>query len=415
MVNSHSEIVVNNRSYKWPDRPLVVICLDGSEPDYMALAMEQGFMPYLKKTLPQGTSTIANCVIPGFTNPNNMSIVTGTPPKVHGICGNYFYDKENDAEVMMNDPKFLCADTIFAEFAKAGAKIAVVTAKDKLRLMLGSGLQVEAGKIICISAEKADLATQQDNGIDRLLDFVGSPLPDVYSGELSEFVFAAGIKIVDKYRPDLTYLSTSDYVQHKFAPGTPAANQFYAMIDRYLAQLDAAGVTIALTADHGMNAKTDAQGNPDIIFLQTLLDNWFGENKTRVILPITDPYVVHHGALGSFATIYVEDAAILDDVLSRISTLEGVMVTLPREQGCQRFGLMESRMGDILVVSTKHKVLGTSPDRHNLSALKEPLRSHGGISEQRVPFMLNRSTTGLKEEGQLRNFDIFDAALNHVS
>ena len=220
---------------------------------------------------------------------------------------------------------------------------------------------------------------------------------------------------MEKYRPDLTYLSTSDYVQHKYAPGTPAANQFYAMIDRYLAQLDAAGVTIALTADHGMNAKTDAQGNPDIIFLQTLLDNWFGENKTRVILPITDPYVVHHGALGSFATIYVEDAAILDDVISRISTLEGVMVTLPKEQGCQRFGLMESRMGDILVVSTKHKVLGTSPDRHNLSALKEPLRSHGGISEQRVPFMLNRPTTGLKEEGQLRNFDIFDAALNHVS
>ena len=101
------------------------------------------------------------------------------------------------------------------------------------------------------------------------------------------------------------YLSTTDYVQHKHAPGTPEADAFYRMMDGYLARLDTLGATIALTADHGMNAKTDARGVPQVLYLQDHLDAWLGAARARVILPITDPYVVHHGALGSFATVYL--------------------------------------------------------------------------------------------------------------
>ena len=57
-------------------------------------------------------------------------------------------------------------------------------------------------------------------------------------------------------RPDVMYLSTTDYVQHKHAPGTDGADAFYRMMDGYLGKLDAMGCTIVLTADHGMNAKT---------------------------------------------------------------------------------------------------------------------------------------------------------------
>ncbi len=131
------------------------------------------------------------------------------------------------------------------------------------------------------------------------------PVPSVYSAELSEFVFAAGVRLLERERPDVMYLSTTDYVQHKAAPGVRAANDFYAMMDRYLARLDALGATLVVTADHGMNAKTDAFGRPNVIYLQDVLDAACGERATRVILPITDPYVVHHGALGSFATVYV--------------------------------------------------------------------------------------------------------------
>jgi len=388
-------VSTNGRSYRWMDRPLVVVCVDGSEPAYIPEAIRAGVAPFLAHMQHTGTVLGADCVIPSFTNPNNLSIVTGVPPEVHGICGNYFYDREAGTEVMMNDPKYLRCGTLLAAFADAGAKVAVVTAKDKLRTLLGHKL-----KGTCFSAEKADAAT---------VALVGMPVPSVYSAELSEFVFAAGVKLMERDRPDLMYLSTTDYVQHKAAPGTPAANAFYAMMDKYLAKLDALGCSIALTADHGMNAKHRADGSPDVIYLQDVLDGWLGAGKSRVILPITDPYVVHHGALGSFATVYVEA-----DVRQKIAELPGVEVVLTREEAAQRFELPPERIGDLVVVSTRHVVIGTSKAKHDLSGLKEPLRSHGGISEQKVPLLFNRKLCGLEAHRRLRNFDIFDLALNNV-
>jgi phosphonoacetate hydrolase len=404
-------VQANGRHYRLPSEPVVVVCVDGSEPGYIEKAVEAGMAPFLGKVLKNGTNALAECVVPSFTNPNNLSIVTGVPPKVHGICGNFFYDREADAEVMMNDPKFLRVDTLFRALQKAGKRIAVITAKDKLRGLLGNGLELGPGKACSFSSEKADKVTIKENGIENVLALVGKPVPSVYSAELSEFVFAAGVKLMERDRPDVMYLSTTDYIQHKHAPGTPVANAFYAMMDRYLAQLDAMGCVIGLTADHGMNAKHDAQGNPDVIYLQDLFDEWLGKGATRVILPITDPYVVHHGALGSFSTAYLPKGA-EGDVLERLRGMPGIELALTRGEACTRFELPEDRMGDIVVVSTRHKVLGTSRSRHDLSGLTEPLRSHGGISEQKVPLVVNRKTD--LPAGRLRNFDVFDVALNHV-
>jgi len=363
--------------------------------------------------LAQGTNRIADCVVPSFTNPNNLSIVTGAPPAVHGICGNYFFDRESNSEVMMNDPKFLRVGTILAALQGVGAKVAVVTAKDKLRGLLGKGLALGPGKAVSFSSEKADKANLAENGIEKVLELVKLPLPDVYSAALSEFVFAAGVRLMETMRPEIMYLSTTDYIQHKHAPGTDVANRFYAMMDKYLARLEALGCVVALTADHGMNAKHDAAGRPDVIYLQDLFDAWYGAGKTRVILPITDPYVVHHGALGSFATAYMAPLSI-EGALARLAGLPGIEAAMERAEACHRFGLPEDRMGDIVVVSTKHKVIGTAAARHDLSQLKEPLRSHGGVSEQKVPLIANRKCD-LPEDARLRNFDVFDLALNRVA
>jgi phosphonoacetate hydrolase len=404
-----SDITVNGRRYAWPRRPLVVVCIDGSEPDYHEQAIAAGAMPFLAQALGRGTALRADCVVPSFTNPNNLSIVTGAPPAVHGISGNYFLDPETGQEVMMNEPRFLRTETILAAFAKAGAKVGIVTAKDKLRGLLGKG----ATGAICFSAEKADKTTLAENGIEDALGLVGLKLPSVYSADLSEFVFAAGVRLLETRRPDLLYLSTTDYVQHKHAPGTPEANRFYGMIDSYLARLDALGATLALTADHGMNAKTDQAGRPNILYLQDLLDGWLGAEASRVILPITDPYVVHHGALGSFATIYLaeEKAA---ETLARLAALPGIERALTREAACREFELPPDRLGDLVVVSERAVVLGTSAAQHDLSALDAPLRSHGGLSEQRVPLLLNRKLRGELPHRRLRNFDIFDIALNYA-
>jgi phosphonoacetate hydrolase len=408
-MSERQPIAVNGRTYHWPDRPLVVVCVDGSEPDYVARAVESGAMPYLAGMLHAGTSRVVDAVVPTFTNPNNLSIVTGVPPAVHGICGNYFYDRDADAEVMMNDPKYLRANTILAAFAAAGARLAVVTAKDKLRRLLGHGMTG-----ICFSSEKADQTTVSEHGIADALGLVGLPLPSVYSAALSEFVFAAGVKLLESARPDMMYLSTTDYVQHKHAPGTPAADAFYHMMDGYLGQLHDLGATIALTADHGMNAKTDAAGIPQVVYLQDVLDGWLGRGEARVILPITDPYIVHHGALGSFATAYLPDGADRCGVATRLAALEGLEVVLDRDEAARRFELPADRIGDLVIVSTRQVVIGTSRSRHDLSGLDEPLRSHGGLTEQRVPLILNRPAKGIAADARLRNYDTFDLALNHV-
>jgi len=403
-----SSLTVNGRDYRWPTDPVVVVCVDGCEPDYINQAIEAGSAPFLEKLGQQGTCLTADCVVPSFTNPNNLSIVTGVPPSVHGICGNYFWDREANAEVMMNDARYLRAGTILAAFAASGAKVAVVTAKDKLRGLLGHRLQG-----ICFSAEKADQVTAASHGIDNALGLVGMPLPSVYSAALSEFVFAAGVKLMQRDRPELTYLSTTDYVQHKSAPGTPAANAFFSMMDRYLAELDRLGAKVVLTADHGMNAKTDALGRPNIIYLQDQLDAWYGVGATRVILPITDPYVVHHGALGSFATVYIAPQTVAD-AAKRIAALTGVELVLSREAASERFELPPDRIGDLVVVSERLTALGSAASRHDLSGLDAPLRSHGGVSEQRVPLIANRAAAALPAGRRWRNFDAFDLALNYL-
>ena len=406
-------VTVNGRDYAWPEAPLVVICCDGSEPDYMETAMAEGLMPNLEAIVAKGENLRAKSVIPSFTNPNNLSIVTGRPPAVHGICGNYLIDPETGDEVMMNDPKFLRAPTIFEAFQEAGARVVVITAKDKLRLLLGNGLKFGGDGAVSFSSEKADQCTLDAHGIENVCELVGKPVPDVYSADLSEFVFAAGVELMASHRPDLMYLSTTDYIQHKFAPGSDGANAFYVMMDGSLGDLDRAGAIIVLTADHGMKDKHLADGTPDVLYLQDTLDEWIGARNATVILPITDPYVVHHGALGSFATVYLKDPAQSSELVGRIAELDGIHAVYDRRDGCTAFELPEDRMGDLIVVSRDTKVLGTTEAKHDLSGLDAPLRSHGGITEQEVPRVVNRKVRGLS--GELQNFDAFSIGCNNVA
>ena len=412
-MTSSQPVVVNGRSYKKPAAPTVVICIDGSEPGYIEKAIEAGVAPTFARFMSNGANLIAECVIPSFTNPNNLSIITGRPPAVHGIAGNFFYDQAAGVEVMMNDPKFMRAPTILAGLHAAGCKVAMVTAKDKLRLLLSNGLDYSSGRAIAFSSERADKATKADNGIDKVTEFVGMGVPDVYSAGLSEFVFAAGVKLVETFRPDAMYLSTTDYIQHKAAPGSKIANDFYAMIDGYLARLDALGCVIVATADHGMNDKHLADGSPDVIYLEPLFESLLGSGGARVILPITDPYVVHHGALGSFATVYVPPGADVGAVIGKLRATPGVERALTREEACAEFELPPDRLGDIVVTSTRHKTLGTAAAKHDLSGLTEPLRSHGGLTEQRVPMISNRKIK-LEPGHRLRTFDVFSVALNNT-
>ncbi|MGH9143147.1 MAG: phosphonoacetate hydrolase [Vicinamibacterales bacterium] len=378
-------ITVNGRAYGWPNRPTVVVCLDGSAFAYIDRAMAAGVAPYLQSLVNGTFFRLVASALPSFTNPNNVSIVTGVPPSVHGIGGNFFLDRSTGETVMMNDASFLRTDTILAAFSRAGARVAVVTAKDKLRCLLGNGVSGT-----CLSIEASGV--------------------EVYSAALSERALGEGARLLASAAPDLMYLSTSDYVQHKHAPGDAEANRFYGAIDRSLVEIDRLGATLVITADHGMRAKADASGQARVIFLQDLVDGWLGAGRARVVLPITDPYVLHHGALGSCAMVYLMDVGNAPRLVERVQTLAGVDLAVGRDEACARFELPFDRTGDVVVFSDADTVIGARPVDHDLSALDAPLRSHGGRAEQEVPLLANCATA--ERSDPHHNYDAFDVALN---
>jgi phosphonoacetate hydrolase len=272
-----AQITVNGKSYRWPTSPVVVILIDGGDPAYVHDGLARNLLPNFRRLMTQGFAAIAQGAMPSFTNPNNISVITGVPPSVHGISGNFFLNPATGQEAMMDQPEFLRADSILAKFSQSGAKVVAITAKNKLAKMLAAGLHDG----ITFSAEKANECQATVNGLADCLKYVGKPLPSEYSAGLSIFVLEAGVRILEREHPDLIYLSLSDYIQHKYAPGSGEARDFYVAIDNAIGRLLAAGATVALTADHGMNDKSNADGSPNVVFLQDLLDDRFGKGTTR--------------------------------------------------------------------------------------------------------------------------------------
>ena len=408
-----SPIEINERQYPGiPSSTAIVICLDGSQKEYFEEASKLDLTPNIDSFKKSGEDLLVNSAIPSFTNPNNISIVTGRPSSVHGICGNFFYTPSTGEEVMMNDPQFLRAPTIFQKYYEQGAKIAIVTAKDKLRKLLSHGLKFNESRAICFSSEKSDQANLNENGIEDVNNWLGMEVPNVYSQGLSEFVMAAGVKILNEFNPDIMYLSTTDFIQHKYAPGDEVANAFYAMFDRYIGQLNVNNNSIIVTADHGMQPKSRSDGSPNAIFLQDILDEALGKNISKVILPITDPYVVHHGALGSFATVYLSDKSKINDAIEQINKIEDIEVVLTNKEGCAQYDLPTDRMGDIICMSSQNSTIGSAEKAHDLSKLKEPLRSHGGLHEREVPFISNKKINLNDANIKLNNYDAFYHAIS---
>lgn len=399
---------INNRDYPKQERTIIGICMDGTSYPYYEQAKE--VMPNLQRFIREGSMGMVKSVIPSFTNPNNMAIVTGVPPKVNGICGNFYWDTDLQEEVMMNDPKYLKVPTILSEKSKNGNKVAVVTAKEKLRRMLSHNLDG-----ICFSAEFANEATLEGNGIENVEDdLMGKERPGIYDPYISVYCIEAGAKLLQREHFDIMYLTTTDFVQHKYAPGSADANDFLSKIDHWLGELDKLGAIIGITADHGMQAKTNTDGTPKVQFIEELLNDQ--GIKTRVILPITDPYVVHHGALGGYGTLYLDDRSQLETVKKYLLSLDGIETVLTNAEAVKRYELPGDRIGDLVVLSDASTTIGRTPDWHDLDKVKEGLRSHGGEHCQEVPMIFNKKLNKVYNDklasGKSRNFDLFDFLSN---
>jgi len=405
----------NDRTYHLPEHPVVVICVDGCEEAYLDVALEQERMPYLARILETGWRGTARGALPSFTNVNNAAIVTGMPPAVTGLSGNFFLDPDTGEEVMMNSAHFLRCETILEGAAQAGRKVAMVTAKEKLRDLLSPGLIEDDMRGMAFSAEKAAEAREDTHGIADVEALVGDT-PDIYSGEASVYVLRAGVALVEAKRADFLYLSLTDYIQHKFAPEEEGALEFYQALDEQLGRLADLGCLMGITADHGMNAKSDEEGKPRVIYLEDALRERFGDGS-KVICPITDPYVVHHGALGSYVTVHLEEREKVNEIAEWMRGLDGVTEVLEKGEAAASLELPADRIGDLVVMSAADTVLGRSPEYHDLSQLGRPLRSHGGRFETQVPFIFSgplNDEYSAKSKKDPRNFDVFDYVCNGI-
>jgi hypothetical protein len=67
-----------------------------------------------------------------------------------------------------------------------------------------------------------------------------------------------------------------------------------------------------------------------------------------VILPITDPYVKHHGALGSYATCFCSLQVSPAAVMTLLNQQPGVELILSRDAAAKTFDLPADRIGDVV-------------------------------------------------------------------
>ena len=413
------KLQLNEIEYTWPKKPVVVVCIDGGDPEYFDSGIEDGIIPNIEDFMKNGFYAVSKGSMPSFTCPNNMSIVTGSEPVTHGISGNFYLDRSTGEPVVMTGPELLRTCSIMSEFSRKGARVVSITAKDKLRRQLQKGMDLSGGSV-SMSSQFADQCTMKENGIEDALGFVGQPQPDMYSADLSLFVLDAGIKFLEEKRPDILYLSLTDFIQHTHAPGTPVANQFYSDMDARFGRLRELGAVVALTADHGMGDKANENGEPNVIWLQDILDKELGEGLTKVICPITDAFVGHHGSLGGFVRVYITGETKRERILEITENITGIEKVWTAENVAEELELPVDREGDIAIAGDKKTVIGGRQLDHDLSALKgQRLRTHGSLHEAHVPIVLseplNDAYARKAEQIPLRSNQIFDFAINGLN
>jgi phosphonoacetate hydrolase len=351
----------------------LLICLDGIGPEYLAASQT----PTLDELGRRGWRALGQGAMPAVTNVNNVSLVTGGPPALHGITANYYFDRVTRKSVYMESADFILAPTIFERAARQGRRSTVVTAKDKLRTLIARG----ADEVISAETPPA-----------WIVDAIGAP-PPILSVEVNHWLFHAA-EISCRLRPtDLLYLTLTDFAQHKFAPETEQSQANLATLDARLADILNSGpeFTVFAAADHGMRAKSRALDLGQIL----------AEHKIagEAVPIIKDRYVAHHQNLGGAAYIFLDDTHQLAEATSILEGETGVESVWTREQAAARFQLMPERIGDLFVLASEESVFGS------LLTAREAvnIRSHGCLHTRAVPIIA--AGPGIPREPYAYNYE----------
>ena len=335
---------------------VVVLCIDGLDPEYLE-ACEAHVLNGLGG---RGFLKLGRSMMPSVTNVNNVSLVTGAYPEEHGICSNYRLVRETGEEVYMESGEYVLVETIFQRAARLGKGSILVTSKDKLRTLIGDGAAVS------VSSERPP---------QWLVDELG-PAPDIYSLEVNAWAVAAANLVMERHPAELTYISTTDYAMHTYAPDEPQARRHMELLGESIGALVEAhpDATVLLTADHGMSAKSR------MVDIEGALAR-YGVRANAVPI-IKDRYTVHHSNLGGCMFVHLAPVDV-DQALTVLRGTAGVEEALPRDEAAARLRVHRERIGDIVVTGESDVVFG-DPSQ---VALPPRLRSHGSWHETTVPLL----------------------------
>ncbi|MBK9167317.1 MAG: alkaline phosphatase family protein [Bryobacterales bacterium] len=342
-------------------RRSLVILVDGLGPEYI----EASEMPNLRRMGAGGFSFTGRSVIPSVTNVNNASLVTASFPEEHGITTNYYYDAAARSWHPMETSEFLLRPTLFE---KIPAKTAMVTAKNKVLTLLARGATT------AIAAERPPVDLP--------------PAPGMYTAEVNHWCIRAAQKLLQDRAYRFVYLSTTDYMMHTYPPEDQRSRDHLRTFDAVLGEiLDAhSDLDVFLTADHGMNAKTEGFD----------VKRWLHEKgfDAEAVPIIRDKHVVHHGNLGGACYVYLHNPSDLERAEELLRKERGVEEIYRRDEAARRFRLKAGRIGDLFLLGTREIAFG------ELGRVREPVkvRSHGSRHEATVPLYGSRKWTGAPPE-----------------
>jgi phosphonoacetate hydrolase len=367
------------RAVDSPQRAIIVMC-DGLGLEYF----DRSPMPTLKAWAAGGVHARAQAVMPSVTNCNNASICCGAWPSRHGIIGNSYFDPETGTEEYMEDARLVLAPTIFERARTLGIRSALLSAKKKTIRLLNRGTD------IALTAEEPGHEWEGRLG----------KAPPIYSREINYWLFSAALDIL-RNRPDirLLYVHTTDYPMHMWPAEAPESQEHLSRLDELLADLAAAApdAAVLLTADHGMNFKSRCWD----------LEKTLQERGAPVRIAISaerDKYLAHHQGMGGAAWVHLRTPHDEVRVGTLLGELEGVERVLTRAEAAAEFGLLASRLGDLVVIGNRDTVFG------NLDAAMEILpkgfRTHGSLHEMNVPVIVHNAPAAPGADYFQRNLDL---------
>ncbi|OQP64488.1 nucleotide pyrophosphatase [Niastella vici] len=367
-------------SAAYTQQRVIILMVDGLGLDYISSSA----MPTLQSWKQKGLYKTVQSVFPSVTNTNNTGICCGAWPAQHGITGNSFLNLQTGQEEYMETTELVLAPTIFNRAAKQGVSSALLSSKKKTITLLSNG---------------ADLKLTAESPSREWIDRLG-PAPDIYSPEINYWLLKAGIWLLKhESRFQCVYMHTTDYPMHSWPPEDERSKTHLQTLDSLFQQLQEAApdAAILLTADHGMNHKTQCWD------LEKALEKRGAPIKIAISAE-RDKYLKHHRGFGGTSYVYLNQPGDEEKVRRIGKQLAGVEEVLTRAEAAERFHTMPGRIGDLVVLGDKNTVFG------NLDAEREDLpasyRTHGSLHEATIPLFVYNAKQAPKPDYFKHNMDL---------